>query len=221
MSIKKNKKIKNKKRRKRGQMEIMGIAVIMVFFSIGLLMFLAWSVRKQENIKPKIDMKEYQTNFVTVLLRTTTTCNKATVENLLKDISSFDQPLDCSMVGMNSLQYLTDDSYSPIKLTLDQAFVPRYSNRDYYLTYCKQDTSTISQGDFQCSCSPGTTFAWDPEAKICDAGGNNPALPDSTAIPVHYSSNLNHYCAEYSLMVQPIPTDQGTMSVAFWICDTK
>jgi hypothetical protein len=203
---------------KQGQMEIMGIAVIMVLFSIALLVYLGMSMRPSDALKPKIDMKEYQTNFITVLLRTTTTCSRATVENLLKDVVSYDMPIECeglynpSGSKMVSADFLNDATQSPVRIALQDAFQARYPNRDYYLVFCKQDAGSSI---FRCDCGGSR---WNSTSKECEVALGH--TRDSTATPVYFRSDVTHYCVTNSLMIQPIPTDRGTMSLAFWICDS-
>ncbi len=184
-------------------MEIMGIAIIMVLFSIGLLIFLSLSMKPPSDLKERVDLTEYATNFITVMLRTTTECNGATVETLLKDIASYNQPIICDVSGYTSLQYLAADD-SPVTTMLQESIEKKYPDRDYFLVFCDWDSN--KQG---CAC-PG----WDTSQKTCSPNNGELLLRKSNVVGMQQ-------CTTYTLKVQPIPTDRGVLSLALWLCERK
>ncbi len=207
-------------------MEIMGIAIIMVLFSIGMLIFLGVVMKPKQSVRSSLDLSEFATNFITVLARTNTPCNGATVERLLKDIASYDEKILCEGVSYSpgfgagtsgtttSLAYLQGGD-SPITYALDHAFYDHYQ-RDYFFTYCPFDPQTK-----KCDCSSGS---WNSATRRCGDLGT----PFDDSQPLYFSSyTIGAFsggfnpCPIYTLKTYPIPTDRGAMSLVFWICDQK
>jgi len=73
-------------RQRKGQMEIMGLAIIIILVSLGLLFAVQWML-KQPAIKPVQRAKQavVAANFLSAALGVTTECNERTVRELLQD----------------------------------------------------------------------------------------------------------------------------------------
>lgn len=69
----------------KGQMEIMGLAVIVVLVVLGLLFALLWMVPEMPKAPVKARESVLAANFLNTLLGTTTECEERTVRDLLQD----------------------------------------------------------------------------------------------------------------------------------------
>lgn len=73
-------------RGKRGQMEIMGLAIIVILISIGLLFAVQWMLKAPSTAQvQRAKESVLAANFMNAMLGTTTDCNQRTVRNLLED----------------------------------------------------------------------------------------------------------------------------------------
>ncbi len=73
---------------KKSQMEIMGLAIIVLLLSIGLLFYLKFSTSKSSTTKQEFVQSERASNMLSVLLSTTTDCRDANIKNLLVDCAN-------------------------------------------------------------------------------------------------------------------------------------
>ncbi len=85
---------------KRGQFEIMGIAIIVAILVFGILIFFVLGQgNKPENIVKQYSNTEFAQNFVNVLLRTTAeSCNGNTVQDLIIDCAGQKQ-ITCGSIS--------------------------------------------------------------------------------------------------------------------------
>ncbi len=72
---------------KKGQLEIFGLAIIMVLFMLGLLLFIKFSDEKQE-IAEDFLFKQLPTKILNTMKDTTTDCKNQRVEILINDVAS-------------------------------------------------------------------------------------------------------------------------------------
>lgn len=79
---------------KRAQMEIMGLAIIVLLIGIGLLFALQYSLKKPTTTVQKTKESILAANLLTTLLNTNTECNNRMIKELLQDCV-LGRPIDC------------------------------------------------------------------------------------------------------------------------------
>lgn len=91
---------------KRAQMELIGIAVVVMLVSLGLIFAIKFEVTKpKRDIKQAFTQKELAQNFVTTLLSTSTGCRNNDVSDLILDCIKSDPTagqigrITCSLEG--------------------------------------------------------------------------------------------------------------------------
>ncbi len=73
-------------KQKKSQMEIMGVAIIVVLLILGLLLFLRFSsVERPATLKEPFQRAELASSTLNTLLRTTTGCGRSSVAELYQD----------------------------------------------------------------------------------------------------------------------------------------
>ncbi|HLD88711.1 MAG TPA: hypothetical protein VI894_00745 [Candidatus Nanoarchaeia archaeon] len=88
---------------RKGQMEIMGLAMIVILLSVGLLFYLRFSISKPEQqAKEEFTKSERASNMLSSLLSTTTDCRDASIKSLLVDCAG-NPTIFCS--GKSSCEY--------------------------------------------------------------------------------------------------------------------
>jgi hypothetical protein len=91
----------------RAQMEILGLAIIVVLIMMGVLFAIVFVLRAPaSNTLGQFKESELAANLVTTMLGTTTPCHDATVSQLLGDCAVFAR-LDCGSIG-NSCDAASD-----------------------------------------------------------------------------------------------------------------
>ena len=92
------------KKNKKSQAEIVGLAIIVLLITMGLLFFVKFGILdKKDDIKGSFIDSELANNMVDVLLKTTTDCKGSSVTDLFQDYAAFNK-IDCD--GMNSHEKL-------------------------------------------------------------------------------------------------------------------
>lgn len=92
------------KKNKKSQAEIVGLAIIVILITIGLLFFVKFGILdKKDDVKSSFIDSELANNMVDVLLKTTTDCKGSDIGDLLQDCTTFER-FDCD--GMNSCEKL-------------------------------------------------------------------------------------------------------------------
>jgi len=100
---------------KKSQAEIVGLVIIVLLVTIGLLLYVKFVVLKPEsNTKLSYVDSELASNMINVLLKTTTDCKKSSVTELLQDCAGFKR-IDCDNDGK-------EDSCDKIKEVSDIVF---------------------------------------------------------------------------------------------------
>jgi len=103
------------KKNKKSQAEIIGLAIIVILITMGLLFFVKFGILdKKDNSKESFVNSELTSNMVTVLLKTTTDCKKSSVSDLFQDCAGFEK-FDCNDDG-------THDSCDNLNKTIDRIF---------------------------------------------------------------------------------------------------
>jgi len=94
------------KKNKKSQAEIIGLAIIVILITMGLLFFVKFGIsNKKDDTKGSFVNSELASNMVTVLLKTTTDCKKSSVSDLFQDYATFNN-INCD--GMNSDEKLNE-----------------------------------------------------------------------------------------------------------------
>ncbi|MFA5141392.1 MAG: hypothetical protein WC471_00280 [Candidatus Woesearchaeota archaeon] len=92
------------KKSKKGQMELLGIAIVIVIILVGVMFFFLFAITGENtSIAPSVIRTQIGANTINTLLKTTTLCKKLTISELITDC--VDGPnLECS--GKNSCEYV-------------------------------------------------------------------------------------------------------------------
>lgn len=109
---------------KRGQMEIMGLAIIVILISIGLLFAVQWMLKAPSKKVQTAKESVFAANYLSALLGTTTECNKRTVRDLLQDCALTQGATKCA--EQTSCEYAHDIMEKIFDSTLEKW------NYDYY-----------------------------------------------------------------------------------------
>ncbi len=120
----------------KGQMEIMGLAIIVILISLGLLFAVQWLLKApptQQTQRAKQSV--LAANFLSTMLGTTTECNKRTVRDLLQDCALTQGATMCA--DQTSCEYVNQVMGSVFNSTMKKW------NADYYF-HTTGSTSTES-----------------------------------------------------------------------------
>jgi len=96
---------------KKAQIEMMGLTVIVVLVSVGLLFFISFKLTPQDvqpAPKQQYSEKQLATNYIQAALKTTTGCKDLNLQEILQDCALYKE-LDC----------LVEDSCFHVNLTLN------------------------------------------------------------------------------------------------------
>jgi len=74
--------------KRKGQMEIFGLAIVFVLFILALLIFLKFSSDPDEDTAEDFMMKQLPTKMLQTMMKTTTSCKEQEVEVLILDVAS-------------------------------------------------------------------------------------------------------------------------------------
>lgn len=93
----------SRSKKRKSQMEMFGIAFVVILVALGMLFAVRFAVRKPASTaKEQFTQKELAQNFVTTLLTTSTGCRNTGMTELLEDCGTF-QLIDCN--GVDSCTY--------------------------------------------------------------------------------------------------------------------
>ncbi len=121
---------------KKGQMEIMGLAIVMILISMGILFVLKFSIQsRQVDLKTEYTESQLSANLLNSLLQMTTDCNNKQVKTLFSECSVSNQ-IDCGS-GLNSCEYLNDTIGEILNKTLI-----RWNKRFYFQATNTQNLQT-------------------------------------------------------------------------------
>jgi hypothetical protein len=112
------------RRNKRSQMEIMGLAIIIILVSLAMLFAVTWMLNPKASQTQKAKESVVAANFLSAMLGTTTDCNKRTVGDLLRDCALTQGASKCE--AQTSCEYANDVIGRLFNATLNTW------NRDYY-----------------------------------------------------------------------------------------
>ncbi|MEM4242834.1 MAG: hypothetical protein QXM31_02945 [Candidatus Woesearchaeota archaeon] len=130
-------------RQVKSQMEIMGLAIIVILVTLGILFAIAWLLQAPSS--GPVEHEEdaiLAANFISAALGTTTDCNKRTVRELLQDCAVTQGATKCGQ--QTSCDYARD----VIQALLDNTL--KVWKKDYYLAMT--GTSALEEMRFGSSC---------------------------------------------------------------------
>lgn len=175
---------------KTSQFEIMGLAVIVILVTLGMLFALSTLGGQQESIQQTFEQKRLAVDFIKASLDTQATpaCGKATIRELFQDCAQ-SRTITCkktSGADINSCTFLKD----AYELFFTQT-LKRYKQR--YLFRVESPSCTI-----------GATAR-----QLCDITQGNIAKP---GLPPQGCPD------EREISTQPLPTRSGTITITLEIC---
>lgn len=130
---------------KRGQMEIMGLAIIVILVALGLLFAVQWMLKAPKPQVQRAKESVLAANFLNTMLGTTTDCNKRTIRELLQD---------CALTGgITKCGDVTSCAYAQniISDLFEQTF--KQWNMKYH--FAMTGATPIEQLNFQTEPCPG------------------------------------------------------------------
>jgi len=133
-------------RAKRAQMEIMGLAIIMILVALGLLFAVQWMTKSPKQQVQRAKESVLAANFLNTMLSTTTDCNKRTVRELLQDCALTSGITKCPD-GKDSCT----ESHDIMAQLFDQTF--KQWNLKYH--FAMKGATPIEQLDFGTAPCPG------------------------------------------------------------------
>ena len=139
------------KKNKKSQMEIMGLALVVILISLGLLFAIKFSAMKPATSGArKTYIKTIKAaNMLNTLLKVDTGCAGASVTQLIQDCADTNPQLDCS--GDNSCTYVKDT----IEYIFDNSLEEWGSTEeDYYFVVKKGDIKIEDIGTFNTNPCP-------------------------------------------------------------------
>ncbi|MBR9706308.1 hypothetical protein GOV14_04685 [Candidatus Pacearchaeota archaeon] len=129
---------------KKGQMEIMGLAIVIMLLIVGMLFVVRFVITKEpEGYKKEFTQSQLASNMLNTLLKTNTDCPDLTITELLQDCGhNPDNPaITCSNNGKKSCQFVEDTAKYIFNQTLDEW------NINYHFTvYFEEDNPIIELG---------------------------------------------------------------------------
>ncbi len=123
---------------KKSQAEIMGILVVIILISLGMLLVARFVVtKKPSTAKQTFSRDQAATNALTAMLKSTTDCNKLTITELYRNCANNlpDGTVSCTMLGntLKSCEYVNNTISEILKITFNQSNL----NMQYYYTVNK------------------------------------------------------------------------------------
>jgi len=135
------------KKNKKSQAEIVGLVIIVLLITIGILFIVKFVVLK-ENPNTKIDFvhSELASNMINVMLKTTVTdCKRSSVTELFKDCAAVQSHIDCDDDGIPDSCEKVNET---IKIILDESLVKwrnQYEFRAYKPSYKEHPLSSYGK----------------------------------------------------------------------------
>jgi len=115
-------------RRTKGQMEIMGLVVIVLLIMLGMMFALRFmqSGTNQRDLKAEFEDTQLAANMINAMLRTTTTCKGYTVTTLLQDCYTSEKVTCNETSGQKSCEYVKETMEYLLNETLTNRMNKRY-----------------------------------------------------------------------------------------------
>ena len=115
---------------KRAQVEAFGIAIAIVLIIFIVLLFIGFSANsKPSNVKQEISDNKLTWDFVNAVIKTTSTCEGYSIQDLLMDCATADEKILCN--GKDSCEY----SRQEINQTLIRSLGARNDDYNFSVKY--------------------------------------------------------------------------------------
>ncbi len=105
-------------RKKKGQLEIMGLVIIVVLISLALLFAIQFMVLRKSSDQDSFTREQLAANTVNSLVITTTTCNGLDFTELVQDCASFNEIYCDDKQEQDSCEFLSEFSGEILGKTL-------------------------------------------------------------------------------------------------------
>jgi len=127
------------RKNKKSQAEIVGLVIIVLLITIGLLFVVKFVVlREPSDVKKTFVHSELASNMVKVLLETTTTCKESSVKDLFQDCAAFKR-INCE--ELDSCEMVNDTIGKILTNSLDK-WNKQYEFRAYKSNYKEHPISS-------------------------------------------------------------------------------
>ncbi|MGC9032737.1 MAG: hypothetical protein ACP5H9_05035 [Candidatus Woesearchaeota archaeon] len=136
--------------RKKAQVEIIGIAIVLVVIIIGALFLFGLNTKSQKSqpvsISEEIRIKNLGSNFLNAMLKTTTDCEGYSVQDLFKDCFT-DKLIKCgSMSSCDKVKDLSKNSFFKFFDDIEEY----YNFKVYFNGDEQKDLSLTSKNKLKC-----------------------------------------------------------------------
>ncbi len=111
--------------KKRGQMEIMGLAVVVILVIVGITLLIRFSLTPAKQTKEKFEAGQLPETIITSLAGSTTTCQEQSMANLIEDCGAFGGTIQCGE-GRNSCQYAQEEINGVLDKLLERKLKYKY-----------------------------------------------------------------------------------------------
>jgi hypothetical protein len=169
---------------KKAQSEIIGIAIVMVLIMLGIVFVINFVIMPSDssNIKVQYDRVQMASNAISSILKTTTSCNKLTITELLQDCAEKHGDLSsqylcpansiltgsCSTDSCHSCEYMNES----LNYMFENAINPLMIRYDFYI--CQLD-------EFTAGCMDNTIMT---SINHMSCQGSNVTAKDSKQTPI-------------------------------------
>lgn len=135
--------------KKYGQVEIMGLIVIVILITVVLFFILSFDLTRPIEPPPTLTFQqiEIKESLGITLIETTTLCNKKTIGELLADCA-YTKEIDCG--GTDSCTYANDTIEDLVSQVLDR------TGANYSITVSPEDNSAILTNISKTGCNINT-----------------------------------------------------------------
>ncbi|MBC8500599.1 MAG: hypothetical protein ISS25_01020 [Nanoarchaeota archaeon] len=92
--------------RRKGQMEIMGLIVIVILLTLGMVFIVSFKTSQpKREVKKSYEDDQLASNFIIAFLKTNSDCRKHTIENMIQDCA-IEKRINCN--GLSSCKYVNE-----------------------------------------------------------------------------------------------------------------
>ncbi|MFC2135435.1 hypothetical protein ACFLTH_12550 [Bacteroidota bacterium] len=135
-------------RSRKGQMEIMGLIVIVILLTIGMFFIISFKTQtSQPQVKKTYEQDQLASNFLIAFLKTDSGCSNLDLKKLVQDCAA-DQNINCK--GKDSCEFVNNTMNIILKNTFDE-WGKNYSlttngmgTKDINFDYCHENANRES-----------------------------------------------------------------------------
>lgn len=103
----------------KAQMEIMGLAIVVILVVIGITFMIAYSMKPASKTKEKFESGQLPETIITSLTESTTNCKDQSMANLIEDCGALGGLIECED-GRNSCQYVSQSMQEVLNYLLTE-----------------------------------------------------------------------------------------------------